>query len=184
MVDHANTFLLLQIGNAPAESFHFGPMDFWAEMMLGVIAIVKEKPVIDLAVAAHAPRNRFVGIRAVVPEIAVQITEAVTEIKKWQEVENDVAPVEQKHDEERSGESGQFDISPREIAIAALAQFFANRANIIAKETQKNVAPRVFRFAVVAMFVDRDPIDGLTVFVGSISIALVMLHVDSVVVRL
>jgi len=184
MVDHANAFVLLQVGNAPAEFFHFGPMHLRAEMVLGVIPVIEEKPVVDLAVTAHAPRDRFVGIRAVVPEVAVQITEAVTEIKKWQEVENDVAPVEQKHDKERSRKCGQFDISPREIAVSALAQFFANRPNIIAKETQENVAPRVFRFAVVAMFVDRDPVNGLAVLVRSISIAPVMLHVDSVVVGL
>ena len=39
-------------------------------MMFGVIAVVEEKPVVDFSVAAHAPGDRFVWVRAVVPAAA------------------------------------------------------------------------------------------------------------------
>ena len=57
-------------------------------------------------------------------------------------------------------------------------------AGIIAKEAQENVAPRIFRFAVVTMFVNRNPIDRLAMLVRPIGVALVMLHVDDVVIGL
>src|SRR5207244_2220238 len=134
----------------------------------GVIAIVEKKPVIDLTVAAHAPGDRFIGIRAVMPIVPIQVTEAVPEVKKRQEIENHVAPVKQEHDKKRSRERGQLDVAPEQIAVTALAQFFTNRTDIIAEETEKHIAPRTLRFAVVAVFVDRKPIDGLAVLILSI----------------
>jgi len=77
-LDRADAFLFLQVGNALPERFHFCPMHFRPEMVLGVIAVVKEEPVVDFAVAAHAPGNRFVRVRAVMAIITVQVTEAVT----------------------------------------------------------------------------------------------------------
>src|SRR5206468_10951607 len=61
-LDRADAFLFLQIGNALPERFHFRPVHFGPEMVLGMIAVVEEEPVIDFAVAAHAPGNRFVGV--------------------------------------------------------------------------------------------------------------------------
>src|SRR5262245_34053670 len=85
-LDRADAFLLLQICYALPKLFHLGPMHFWTEMMLGVIAVVEEKPVINFSVAAHAPGNRFIGIRAIMAVITVQITEAVAEVPKRQEI--------------------------------------------------------------------------------------------------
>ena len=94
------------------EFFHFGPVNFWTEMMLGVIAVVEEKPVIDLSVAAHAPCNRLVGIGAVMPVVAIQITETMPEVPKREEID-DEPPVyevnrirwyDDSHDEKRHGE--------------------------------------------------------------------------------
>ena len=83
-LDRANAFLLLQIGNALAKLFHLRPVHFRAEMVFGVVTVVKEKPVIDFSVTAYAPGNRFVRIRTVMPIVTVQITEAVTEIPERQ----------------------------------------------------------------------------------------------------
>src|SRR5439155_318640 len=87
-------FLKDQIRKALAKFFHFRPMYFWTEMVLRVIAVVEEEPVINFSVAAHAPGNRLVGIRAIMPVIAVQIAEAVAEIPKREEIKNHITPVE------------------------------------------------------------------------------------------
>ena len=71
------------------ELLHFRPVNFRPEMMFGVITVVEKEPVIDFSVAAHAPGDRFVGIRSVMPVIAVQITKAVAEIPKRQEKEHE-----------------------------------------------------------------------------------------------
>ena len=70
-LDRADAFLLLQIYYALAKVFHLRPMHFWTEMVLGVIAVVEEKPVINFSVAAHAPGNRFVRVGAVMPVVAI-----------------------------------------------------------------------------------------------------------------
>jgi hypothetical protein len=46
-------------------------------MVFGVVSVIKEKPVIDFSIAADAPRNRLVRVRAVMTVIAVQIAEAM-----------------------------------------------------------------------------------------------------------
>src|SRR4030095_10321134 len=83
--DLAHAFLLLQTLNAAPKLFHLGPMHLRTEMVFGVIAVVEEQPVIDFAVAAHPPGNRFVRIRAVVAVIAIQITETVSQVPERQE---------------------------------------------------------------------------------------------------
>ena len=126
-----------------AKLLHFGPVHFRAEMVLGVVAVVEEKPVVDFSVAAYAPGNRFVRVRAVMPIVTVQITEAVTEIPKRQEKQyeppvdevNRVRRNNDRHYQERRCERPQFDISPEIIAVLTLAQFAFDCANIIAKET-------------------------------------------------
>jgi hypothetical protein len=40
-------------------------------MVFGMITVVEEQPVINLAVTAHAPRHRFVGVRAIMTIVAV-----------------------------------------------------------------------------------------------------------------
>src|ERR1051325_803528 len=159
-------------------------MNFGPEMMLGVIAIIKEEPVVDFSVAAHAPGDWFIRIRAVMAIISIQITEAVAQIPERHKIKNHVAPIKEKHREQRDREGSQFEIAPENVAIAALAQFFSNGANVIAKETEKNIAPRTFRLAVVAMPIDRQPIDRVALLVLSIGVSFVMLHVHPVVHRL
>jgi len=191
-LDRADAFALLQISNALAKLFHLRPMHLWPEMVLGVITVVEEEPVIDFPVAAHAPCNRFVGIRAVMPVIAVQITKAVAEIPKRQEKEHE-PPVDEvnrfrwhndRHHEERRRERRQLDIAPEMIAVIAFAQFSADRADIVTEETQEHIAPWTFRFGVVPMPINRQPINRVAIFILSIRIPFVVLHVNRVIHRL
>src|SRR5947208_14146412 len=55
-------------------------MHLWTEMMLCVVAVKEPGPVVKLAVGAHAPRNRFVGIAAIMPIVAVQVRQAVAKV--------------------------------------------------------------------------------------------------------
>ena len=101
-LNYTNALLLLQVGDALVECFHFCPMHFRAEMMFGVVTVVEKEPVVDLAVTAHAPRHRFVRIGAIMAIVTIQVAEAVAEIEKWQKEEN-VAPVKKEQDKERGG---------------------------------------------------------------------------------
>src|SRR5260370_41020009 len=65
------SFLFLQLANLFSKFFHLCPMHFRSEMMFGVITVVEEKPVVNVAVAAHTPGNRLVGIPAGSPVIAI-----------------------------------------------------------------------------------------------------------------
>src|SRR5262249_6680699 len=153
-------------------------------MVLGMVAVVEEEPVVNFSITAHTPRDRLIGIRAVVPIITVQITEAVAEIPERQEINNE-SPVDEVnrpsrddhgHQKERRRKRGKLDVAPTHIAIATLAQVILDGANIVTKETQKHVAPWILRFAIVAVPVDRQPIDGAAVFILSIRVAFVMPH--------
>src|SRR6266446_6280933 len=85
-MNHADAFLFLQIGNLPVEIFHLRPVHLRTKMMLGVVTIIEKEPVVDFAVAAHAPRDRLVRISAVMPVITIQVTKAMAEIEKRQEI--------------------------------------------------------------------------------------------------
>src|SRR5882724_1992567 len=182
--DRANAFFFLQPGNALAKGFHFRPMHFRPEMVFGVVAIVEKEPVVDFSVAAHAPGDGFVRVRAVVAIVTVQITETMAEIPERNHKEDHVSPIEEKHDEKRGRERSQFDVSPKNVAVPALPQLATDRADIVAKETEENIAPRIFRFPVVAVAIDRQPIKGVTTFILPVRIAFVVLHVHCVVKRL
>src|SRR4029077_9061769 len=163
MFDRAHVLLFLQVLDASAEFFHFSPVNLWTEMMFCVIAVVEKQPVVDFSVAAHAPRNRLVGGRPVVPVVAIQVTKTMAEIPKWQEIQHE-SPVNEvnrsrwyddRHDEERRCKRSQLEIAPEIIAVLPFPQVLADRIDVVAKETQKNIAPRIFGFAVVAVPVDR-----------------------------
>ena len=111
-LDRADAFLFLQVFDALMEFFHLRPMHLGPEMMLGMVAVVEKQPVVDFSVAAYTPGDRFVGIRSIMPIVAVQITEAVAEIPERQEIKDHVAPVEQEHHKERGRERGQFEVAP------------------------------------------------------------------------
>src|SRR5215470_11603236 len=163
MLDRAHAFLFLQVLDAPPKLFHFGPVNLWTEMVLGVIAVIKKQPVVNFSVTAYAPRNRLVRIRPIVPVIAIQVTKTMAEIPERQEIQ-DESPVNEmnrigrddnRHDQKCCGECRQFQIAPEIVAVVSFPEIIADRANVVAKETQKNVSPRILLLAVMAVPVDR-----------------------------
>ncbi len=80
--------------------------------------------------------------------------------------------------------NGQLDVAPADLGLAALFEFAADGGRVIAEEGQKRVAPDVLGLVVVAVAVDGNPVGGLAVFVLLVAVALVVLHVDHVVVGL
>src|SRR6186997_787645 len=91
--DHANTGGALLLPNLITKCLHACPMNFWPEMMFGVVTVVEPGPVIEFVIAAHAPGERLVRITAIMPVEPVQVRQAVPEIIKRKK-ETDVMPVE------------------------------------------------------------------------------------------
>ena len=60
-------------------------------------------------------------------------------------------------------------------------QLLQNSLGVLAEETHERVFQRMLRFTVMPVFVDRNPIDRVTMIVGSVGVALVMLHVNALV---
>src|SRR5438045_4257361 len=94
---------------------------------------------------------------------------------------NDVMPVEDAKRDERADEQDELGHAPERFPFVLPHQRVENRLGIFAEETQEGVTERMLRLAVVAMFVDRDPIDGLALLVRPIRVPFVMLHVDAIV---
>ena len=67
--------------------FHLGPMQLGPEMVFGMVAIVKKKPVVQFMVGAYAPRDRLVGIAPVMEEIAVQVRATMPQLIERQKEE-------------------------------------------------------------------------------------------------
>src|SRR5260370_11298104 len=172
--DGANAFLFLQLGNALVKGFHFCPMYFRPEMVFGMVAVVEKEPVVDFSVAAHAPGDWFVRVRAVVAIVTVQITETMAEIPKRNHEEDHVSPIEEKHDEKRGRERSQFDVSPKNVAVPALPQLATDRADIVAEKTQKHITPWAFGFVVMTVAVERQPNDRGARFLLSVPITLLI----------
>ena len=72
-VNDPDSSVVLLLDDLIVQRLHPRPVHFWAEMMFRVVAVVKPRPVIEISVGAHAPRDRFFWIAAVVAIIAVQI---------------------------------------------------------------------------------------------------------------
>ena len=106
--DHADPGGALLFDYLIAQRLHPRPVDLRPEMMFGVVSVVKPDPVVELVIAAHAPRNRLVRISAVMPVITVQIRQAVAEIPKRQK-KTDVTPVQNAEDDESANERGELD---------------------------------------------------------------------------
>src|SRR5215831_12795220 len=179
-LDHAHSGRTLLVDNLVAQGLHSRPMHLRPEMMLSMIAVIEPSPVIQLAVGAHAPRNRLVGIAAVMPIVTVQIREAVTKVPKRQK-ETDVTPVENAEDHKGRHEGCKLEDTPKGFARVLALQFFKHCFGIFAKETEESVLQRMFGFAVVSVLVDRNPINSLTSCVWPVRVAFVMLHVNAFV---
>jgi hypothetical protein len=155
-------------------------MDLWPEMVFRVVPVVEPRPVIELAVCAYAPCNRLIGIAPVMPVVAVQIREAVAKIPKRQK-ETDVMPVENTEDHKSRDETHQLEHSPKRRARVFAFQFLEDGLGILAEETHERVFQRMLGPTVMAVLVNRNPIDRVTMIVGSVGVSLVMLHVNALV---
>jgi hypothetical protein len=158
-------------------------MNFWAEMVFCVVAIEKPGPILELALTAHAPSHRLVRIAAVVAVISVKVRKAMAEVIKGQQ-KADVAPVENSQRHKCRNKKRQLRDSPERLTRIFAFKFPINRFWIFAEETQKRVFKRMLRFAVVSMFVNRNPIDCRAVVIEPVGISLMMLHVDAFIENL
>src|SRR5215831_18084674 len=181
--DHPHSSLPLLLDNLIAERLHSRPVHLRPEMMFGMVAIVEPSPVIEFAVRAHAPGNRLIGIAPVMPVVTVQVREAMAEVPKRQK-ETDVMPIKNTEDYKSGDETHQLEHSPKRVARVLAFQLLEDSLWILAKETDKRVFQRMFGFSVMAVFVNRNPINGITTFVGQVGVSLVMLHVSALVKNL
>ena len=84
---YPNTLPALRFGNLLMQLFHLGPMQLGPEMVFGMVAIVKKKPVVQLMVGAYTPGDRLVWIAPVMEKITIQVRATVPQIIEWQEEE-------------------------------------------------------------------------------------------------
>src|SRR2546430_13156852 len=91
-LDYPHPGRTLLLGNLVAKGLHSCPMNFWPEMVFGVIAVIEPGPVVQFVIGAHAPRNRLIRIAAIVAIVTVQIREAVAKVPEWQK-KTDVMPI-------------------------------------------------------------------------------------------
>src|SRR5262245_1375280 len=182
-LNNTHSCFALLLDDLIAERLHSRPMHFWPEMMFCVVSVVEPRRVIELHVGAHAPGNRLIGIAPVMPVIPVQIREAVAKIPKRQK-ETDVMPVKNAEDDKSCNEACQLEHSPKRLARVLAFELVQNSLGILAEETDKSVFQRMFRFTVMAMLVNGNPIDRVAVLVGPVGVSLVMLHVNALVKNL
>ena len=84
-LDNSSPFPSLLFCNLLMQLFHFRPVQFRTEMMLGVVPVVEPERVINFLVRTHTPGDRLIWISAIVQEVPVQIRETMPNIIEWQE---------------------------------------------------------------------------------------------------
>src|SRR5947207_4176759 len=114
-LDHAHPSSALLFENLVTKGLYSGPMHFRPEMMFCVVAIVEPGPVVELAVGAHAPRNRLVRIAPVMSVVAVQIRQAVAKVIE-REKETDVMPVKNTKNQKSRNKRRELEDSPKCLA--------------------------------------------------------------------
>ena len=73
----------------------------------------------------------------------------------------------------------EFQDTPESLPRILAFQFLENRLGIFSEETEESVFDRILRGSIVAVFVNRDPVHRLSIFIGQVSVALVMLHMNA-----
>src|SRR5205814_9451268 len=122
------------------------------------------------------PRDWFVRIAAIMQVITVQVGEAMAKIPEAEE-KHDVVPVQDTEGDKGGEEENELGDSPECFSFVLAQKSLENSDGIFPKEAEECVAERMLGLAVVAMFVNREPIDRVALFVRPIGIALVVLHV-------
>ena len=115
--------------------------------------------------------------------ITVQIREAVAEIPKRQK-KTDVMPVKDAEDNKCAHKHCELSHAPKRLARILPLQLVEDCLGIFTEKTQERIFECTLGFAIVAMLVNGNPIDGLAVLVRAVGVSLVMLHVNALVKNL
>ena len=153
------------------------------EMMFRVIAVKEPDPIVKLVIAANAPCKWLVRVTTIMAVVAVEVGKTMAKVPERKK-ETDVTPVEDAENGEGGNEERQLHHSTKGISRILAFQFAIDRLGVFAEETHESVLERVLGLTVVSVLVDRDPIDRLALVIGSVSISLVMLHVNAFVKNL
>ena len=92
--------------------------------------------------------------------------------------EQDKFPVQDAHENKETDERGNFTNTPIRIRTALAFDFRKDRLGIVSQIAEKDVAPDVLSLAIVAVAVDRQPINGLSFFIGPVAIPHVVPMMD------
>ena len=90
-------------------------------------------------------------------------------------------PVCDTENSKRGNETCQLEHPPKRLERILALQFLENSLRVLTKEAAKGVFQRMLRFTIVAVLVDRNPIDRVAVLVGPVGVSFVMLHVNALV---
>ena len=176
--DYPHAFTALRFENLLVEPLHLRPVHFRPEVVFGVIPIIEPKQVIPFVIGTDSPRDRFVGIPAVMQKVAVQIGAHVSQIIKGKKIDPEF-PIQNQTDRDRRSKNHYFDDSPPGVDPVFTFDFAVDCFGIFPEITEENVAPWIFCLAIVSMAIDRNPIMAIAVLVWPVAISHVvpMMHI-------
>ena len=153
-------------------------MHFRPEMVFGMVAIIEPNQVVPFVVGTDSPRDRFVGIPAVMKKVTVQIGAAVSQVIKGEKIDPEF-PIQNQTDRDRRPKNDNFGDSPLCIDSVFPFDFGVDCFGIFAEITEENVAPWIFRLAIVSMAIDGNPVLAIAVLVWPVAISHVvpMMHI-------
>jgi hypothetical protein len=93
--------------------------------------------------------------------------------------ETNVTPVEKAKNDEGGHKEREFQDTPESLPGILAFQFLENRLGIFSEETEESIFEGMLRGSIMTMFVNRDPVHRLSIFIGQVRVAFVMLHVDA-----
>jgi len=93
-------------------------------------------------------------------------------------------PVKNTEDNKCADKQCELGYAPKRLVRILALQFLKDCLGIFTEKAQERIFEWTLRFAVVTVFVNRNPIDGVAVLVGAVGVALVMLHVNALVKNL
>src|SRR5262249_42625869 len=152
-LDHAYTFPFLFLDNLLVKLLHSGPMELRTKVMLGVVAVIKPEQIIPFVVGAHSPCDRLIGVASIMKEISVQVGAAMPKIVKREKKDPEL-PVQQEANRYCCPKYNDLRDSPSRIDRVLSFDFGVDSLWIFAQIAQKNIAPRVFRLAIVSMSIN------------------------------
>ena len=172
-LDDSSSFPSLLFRDLPMELFHLRPMQLRTEMVLGVVPVVKPEQIVDLFVRTHTPGNGFVRVPAEMQIVAVQVGKTVPKIIKRQE-KQDEFPIQNAQENEETDKRHDLEDTPIRVRPVLSFDFRKNSLGVVAHVTEKDVAPDVFRFAIVSMSVNRQPVYGIAIIIRPVAVPHVM----------